>query len=94
MYASLKALEDVSITNYETHIQPFKQVIIMRTREEIEKDMAALFVGGCQDRIMTITEHKYRNTMIGKYRKELDELEALKKQEKNIHGKNKKNNHK
>ena len=49
----------------------------MRTREEIEKDMAALFVGGCQDRIMTITEHKYRNTMIGKYRKELDELEAL-----------------
>ena len=66
----------------------------MRTREEIEKDMAALFVGGCQDRIMTITEHKYRNTMIGKYREELDELDALKKQEKNIHGKNKKNNYK
>ena len=54
----------------------------MRTREEIEKDMDALFVGGCQDRIMTITEHKYRNTMIGKYRKELDELEALEKLEK------------
>lgn len=51
----------------------------MRTREEIEKDMDALFVGGCQDRIMTITEFKHRNTMIGKYRKELDELDAFEK---------------
>ena len=40
----------------------------MRTREEIEKDMAALFVGGYQDRIMTITEFKHRNTMLQKYR--------------------------
>ena len=54
--------------------------------------MAALFVGGCQDRIMTIEEHKYRNTMIGKYRKELDELEALEKLEKNSHGKKHKKN--
>ena len=54
----------------------------MRTREEIEKDMAALFVGGCQDRIMSATERKHRNTMLGKYRKELDELDALEKQEK------------
>lgn len=51
----------------------------MRTREEIEKDMAALFVGGCQDRIMSATERKHRNTMLGKYRKELDELDALEK---------------
>lgn len=49
----------------------------MRTREEIEKDMDALFVGGCQDRIMTITEFKHRNTMLQKYRKELDELDML-----------------
>ena len=63
----------------------------MRTREEIEKDMAALFVGGCQDRIMTITEFKHRNTMLGKYRKELDELEALEKLEKMHMAKNKKN---
>ena len=63
----------------------------MRTREEIEKDMAALFVGGCQDRIMTIEEHKHRNTMLGKYRKELDELEALEKLEKMHMAKNKKN---
>ena len=51
----------------------------MRTREEIEKDMYALFVGGCQDRIMTITEFKHRNTMLQKYREELDELDALEK---------------
>ena len=51
----------------------------MRTREEIEKDMYALFVGGCQDRIMSATERKHRNTMIGKYRKELDELDAFEK---------------
>ncbi|CDE15479.1 unknown [Clostridium sp. CAG:288] len=51
----------------------------MRTREEIEKDMAALFVGGCQDRIMTFTELKHRIIMLGKYRKELDELDALEK---------------
>lgn len=49
----------------------------MRTREEIEKDIDALFVGGCQDRIMTITEFKHRNTMLQKYREELDELDAL-----------------
>ena len=54
----------------------------MRTREEIEKDMDALFVGGCQDRIMSATERKHRNTMLGKYRKELDELDALEKLEK------------
>ena len=64
----------------------------MRTREEIEKDMDALFVGGCQDRIMSATERKHRNTMIGKYRKELDELEALEKLEKNSHGKKNKKN--
>ena len=64
----------------------------MRTREEIEKDMAALFVGGCQDRIMTIEEHKHRNIMLGKYRKELDELEAFEKQ-KNVYSKKQKINH-
>ena len=51
----------------------------MRTREEIQKDMEALFVGGCQDRIMTIEELKHRNTMLQKYREELDELDALEK---------------
>lgn len=51
----------------------------MRTREEIEKDMAALFVGGYQDRIMTFTELKHRIIMLGKYRKELDELDAFEK---------------
>ena len=51
----------------------------MRTREEIEKDMDALFVGRCQDRIMTFTELKHRIIMLGKYRKELDELDALEK---------------
>ena len=65
----------------------------MRTREEIEKDMAALFVGGCQDRIMSATERKHRNTMLGKYREELDELDALEKQEKMYIAKNKKINH-
>ena len=66
----------------------------MRTREEIEKDMDALFVGGCKDRIMTIEEHKHRNIMLQKYREELDELDALEKLEKNAHGKSKKINHK
>jgi len=65
----------------------------MRTREEIEKDMDALFVGGCQDRIMSATERKHRNTMIGKYREELDELDAFEKQEKIYIAKNKKINH-
>ena len=65
----------------------------MRTREEIEKDMYALFVGGCQDRIMSATERKHRNTMLGKYREELDELDALEKQEKMYIAKNKKINH-
>ena len=65
----------------------------MRTREEIEKDMDALFVGGCQDRIMTFTELKHRIIMLGKYRKELDELEAFEKQEKMYIAKNKKINH-
>ena len=51
----------------------------MRTREEIEKDMDALFVGGCQDRIMTFTELKHRIIMLGKYRKELDELDMIEK---------------
>ena len=51
----------------------------MRTREEIQKDMDALFVGGCQDRIMTIEEHKHRIIMLGKYRKELDELDMIEK---------------
>lgn len=51
----------------------------MRAREEIEKDIDALFVGGCQDRIMTFTELKHRIIMLGKYRKELDELDALEK---------------
>ena len=51
----------------------------MRTREEIEKDMDALFVGGCKDRIMSATERKHRNTMLGKYREELDKLDMLEK---------------
>lgn len=51
----------------------------MRTREEIEKDMDALFVGGCQDRIMTAEEHRHRIIMLGKYREELDELDAFEK---------------
>ena len=51
----------------------------MRTREEIEKDIDALFVGGCQDRIMTFTELKHRIIMLGKYRKELDELDMIEK---------------
>lgn len=51
----------------------------MRTREEIEKDIDALFVGGCKDRIMSATERKDRNAMLGKYRKELDELDMLEK---------------
>ncbi len=58
----------------------------MRTREEIEKDMAALFVGGCQDRIMTIEEHKHRNIMLEKYREELDELDAFEKTNNKIKG--------
>ena len=65
----------------------------MRTREEIEKDIDALFVGGCQDRIMTFTELRHITTMLGKYRKELDELDALEKQEKMYIAKNKKINH-
>ena len=64
----------------------------MRTREEIEKYMYALFVGGYRDRIMTIEEHKHRNIMLGKYREELDELEAFEKLEKNSHGKKHKKN--
>lgn len=58
----------------------------MRTREEIEKDMDALFVGGCQDRIMTFTELKHRIIMLGKYRKELDELDAFEKTNNKIKG--------
>lgn len=49
----------------------------MRTREEIQKDMDALFVGGYIDRIMTIEEHKHRNILLQKYREELDELDVL-----------------
>ena len=49
----------------------------MRTREEIEKD--ALFVGGCQDRIMTTTEFRDRLNKLINYREELDELDALEK---------------
>ena len=58
----------------------------MRTREEIEKDMDALFVGGCQDRIMTFTELKHRIIMLGKYREELDELDAFEKTNNKIKG--------
>ena len=58
----------------------------MRTREEIEKDMYALFVGGYQDRIMTIEEHKHRNIMLEKYREELDELDAFEKTNNKIKG--------
>lgn len=58
----------------------------MRTREEIEKDIDALFVGGCQDRIMTFTELKHRIIMLGKYRKELDELDAFEKTNNKIKG--------
>ena len=49
----------------------------MRTREEIEKDMDALFIGGYRDRQITFTELRHITTMLGKYRKELDELDAL-----------------
>ena len=66
----------------------------MRTREEIQKDIDALFVGGYIDRIMTAEEHRHRIIMLGKYREELDELDALEKLEKNAHGKSKKINHK
>ena len=62
----------------------------MRTREEIEKDIDALFVGGCQDRIMTIAEFKHRNTMLQKYREELDELDMLEKTDANNKIKDKK----
>ena len=62
----------------------------MRTREEIEKDMDALFVGGYRDRQITFTELKHRIIMLGKYRKELDELDALEKQEKCTQQKTKK----
>lgn len=65
----------------------------MRTREEIQKDIDALFVGGYIDRIMTAEEHRHRIIMLGKYRKELDELDALEKQEKMYIAKNKKINH-
>ena len=65
----------------------------MRTREEIEKDMDALFVGGYRDRQITFTELRHITTMLGKYRKELDELDALEKQEKMYIAKNKKINH-
>ena len=58
----------------------------MRTREEIEKDIDALFVGGCQDRIMTFTELKHRIIMLGKYREELDELDAFEKTNNKIKG--------
>ena len=51
----------------------------MRTREEIEKDIDALFVGGCQDRIMTVSEFRNRLIMLGKYREELDKLDMLEK---------------
>ena len=51
----------------------------MRTREEIEKDIYALFVGGYIDRIMTAEEHRHRIIMLGKYREELDELDAFEK---------------
>lgn len=58
----------------------------MRTREEIEKDMYALFVGGYQDRIMTAEEHRHRIIMLGKYREELDELDAFEKTNNKIKG--------
>mgnify|MGYP006994687001 CR=1 FL=1 len=51
-----------------------------------EKDIDALFVGGCQDRIMTFTELKHRIIMLGKYRKELDELDAFEKTNNKIKG--------
>ena len=51
----------------------------MRTREEIEKDIDALFVGGCQDRIMTVSEFRNRLIMLQKYREELDKLDMLEK---------------
>ncbi len=51
----------------------------MRTREEIEKDIDALFVGGYQDRQITFTELRHITTMLGKYRKELDELDMIEK---------------
>lgn len=41
--------------------------------------MAALFVGGYIDRIMTAEEHRHRIIMLGKYREELDELDAFEK---------------
>ena len=63
---------------------------MMRTREEIEKDIDALFVGGCQDRIMTFTELKHKIIMLGKYREELDELDMLEKTDANNKIKDKK----
>ena len=62
----------------------------MRTREEIEKDIDALFVGGCQDRRTTFTELDYKVSMLQKYREELNELEALEKLEKTHNAKTKK----
>ena len=56
----------------------------MRTREEIEKDMDALFVGGYRDRQITFTELRYVTNMLGKYRKELDELDMIEKTNNNI----------
>ena len=58
----------------------------MRTREEIEKDIDALFVGGCQDRIMTTIEFRDRLNKLINYREELDELDALEKTNNKIKG--------
>ena len=58
----------------------------MRTREEIEKDIDALFVGGCQDRIMTTIEFRDRLNKLINYREELDELDALEKTNNKING--------
>ena len=62
----------------------------MRTREEIEKDIDALFVGGCQDRRTTFTELDYKVSMLQKYREELDELDMLEKTDANNKIKDKK----
>lgn len=58
----------------------------MRTREEIEKDIDALFVGGYIDRIMTTTEFRDRLNKLINYREELDELDAFEKTNNKIKG--------
>ncbi len=45
----------------------------------MKKIWTALFVGGYRDRQITFTELRHITTMLGKYRKELDELDMIEK---------------